>query len=187
MTKISTTAAAARESARSETGRFGEQHRPESESTLAGTAMSHNPNDFDTASAVRAAATVHTPDTVAKGAAYIDASTGLIARLISDGGTDEDLEQTRQIIWDDIVHGTSNADSHIHTYGIDSDRVVEEARAMVGRTYEGFADVDVLPPHYWDGLITTATALATGPDDDPDEVRRETEHEIHSRLLSWGR
>ncbi|WIE81225.1 hypothetical protein [Curtobacterium sp. MCSS17_016] len=187
MVNISDTAAAARESSRSTSGRFGAQHRPESESALVGAPVSHNPNDFDTASAVRVTATVHTPDTVAKGEAYIDASTGLIARLISDGGTDEDLEQTRQIIWDDIMNGTSNADSRTHTYGIDSDRVVEEARGMVGRTYEGFADVDVLPPHYWDGLVTTAAALATGPDDDPDEVHREMEREIHTRLLSWGR
>ncbi|MGW8431602.1 hypothetical protein ACWGJ9_10965 [Curtobacterium citreum] len=187
MTNISASAAAARESSRSTSGRFGEQHRPESDSALTGAPAHHNPNDFDTASAVRAAATVHTPETAAKGDAYVEASTGLIARLISDGGSKEELERTRHKVLDDITHGTTTTAASNHTYGLDSDRVVEEARGMVGRTSEGFADVDVLPPHYWDGLVTTAAALATGPGDDPEQKRHEMEHDIHTRLLSWGR
>jgi hypothetical protein len=187
MTNIPTSATAAREAARSNSGRFGEQHRPEGEGTLASARLSHNPNDFDTASAVRVAAAVHTPETAAKGSAYVLASTDLVARLIFDGGTEEDLEAVRQTVWQDMVTRTTRADARHRTYGIDSDRVIEEARGMVARTHEGFADVDTLPPHYWDGLVTTAAALSTGPDDDPDDVRRVTEREIHTKLLSWGR
>jgi hypothetical protein len=187
MTNLTPAAAAARETARSATGQFGEQRRPDAANQLAAAVQTraHNPGDFDTVDAVRLAASVHTDESAAKGSAYVLASTDLIARLISDGRTEEELEQTRQTVWKDITEGTTKADARHHTYGMDTDRVIEEARGMVGRTYEGFADVDVLPPHYWDGLITTATALATGPDDDPDEMRRE--HEIHTRLLSWGR
>ena len=169
---------AAREAARSSSGRFGEQRHDDASVTLPNTRsagyveteqMMENTIDMlDRRNNWAGHSDVDQPG-------YLDGAADLIAHSIA--ADDEEPEHIAGIVRADLTRGWTTATRN-YDAGRNRDDIITAARDLFERTPDGTAITDNLRPHYWDGVIHTAAAITEPDEAGFDAAVRRIEHEI---------